>query len=195
MTSAEENRPSVNPFRKTRRYVTRPKDEEDYAPGARQNRLYEALIGHTRKSHPGADSSNQIDSAADLGPPALSSHPATRTAPCNPDTPHRPYKRARSSRVKQFSKRPRREHFSEIPLPPEACRGPVSELPLQPEACRGPVSELLLQPRARRDSISKPLRQSGPQVGAIALPQNDCHSVSHHQRSLPRSARPDFILE
>ena len=88
-----------------------------------------------RKSHPGADSSNQIDSAADLGPPALPSHPATCTAPWNPDTPHRPYKQARRSRVKQFSKRPRREHFSEIPLPPEARRGTVSKLPLQPEAC------------------------------------------------------------
>ena len=128
-------------------------------------------------------------------PLVLPSHPATRTAPWNPDTPHRPYKRARRSRVKQFSKRPRREHFSEIPLPPEARRGPVSELPLQPEACRGPVSELLLQPRARRDSISEPLRQSGPQGGAISLPQNGCHSVSHHQQSLPRSARPDLILE
>ena len=70
-----------------------------------------------RKSHPGA---NQINYAADLGPPTLPSHPATRTAPWNPDTPRRPYKRAGRSRVKQFSKRPRREHFSEIPLPPEA---------------------------------------------------------------------------
>ena len=123
--------------------------------------------------------------------------------------PSPPYKRPQSWNRKKFNKRPRREHFSEIPLPagprrgpvselplqPEACRGPVSELPLQPEACRGPVSELLLQPRARRDSISEPLRQSGPQGGAISLPQNDCHSVSHHQQSPPRSARPDLILE
>ena len=130
-----------------------------------------------RKSHPGA---NQINYAADLGPPTLPSHPATRTAPWNPDTPRQPYKRARRSRVKQFSKRPRREHFSEIPLPPEARQGPVSELPLQPEAYRGPVSELLLQPRAHRDSISEPFHQSGPQGGAISLPPDDCHSVSHH---------------
>ena len=46
-TSARENRPSVNPLRKTRRYVARPRDKEGYAPGARKNRLYEALIGHT----------------------------------------------------------------------------------------------------------------------------------------------------
>ena len=57
-----------------------------------------------RKSHPGADSTNQIDSAADCRPPSLPSHPATRTAPWNPDTSHRPYKRARRSRVKQFNK-------------------------------------------------------------------------------------------
>ena len=47
VTSVKENHPSVNPLRKTRRYVTRPKDEEGYAPGARQKCLYEALIGHT----------------------------------------------------------------------------------------------------------------------------------------------------
>ena len=32
---------------KTRRYATRPKDEDGYVPGARKNRLYEMLIGHT----------------------------------------------------------------------------------------------------------------------------------------------------
>ena len=46
-TSARENRPSVNPLRKTRRYATRTRDEEGYAPGARKNRLYKALTGHT----------------------------------------------------------------------------------------------------------------------------------------------------
>ena len=50
-TSARENRPSVNPLRKTHRYVNRPRDEEGYAPGARKIRLYEALVGHTG-SHP-----------------------------------------------------------------------------------------------------------------------------------------------
>ena len=125
-------------------------------------------------------------------PPKINpSPPASRGDP----HPSPPYKRARKSRVKQFNKRPRREHFSEILLPPGARRGPVSELPLQPEACRGPVSELLLQPRARLDSVSEPLRQSGPQGGAISLPQNDCHLVSHHQQSPPRSARPDLFLE
>ena len=42
-TSVKENRPSVNPLRKTHRYVTRPRDEEGYAPGARKK----LLIGHT----------------------------------------------------------------------------------------------------------------------------------------------------
>ena len=145
-----------------------------------------------RKSQPGA---NPINYAADLGPPTLPSRPTTSTPPWNPDTPRWPHKQARRSRVKQFSKGPRREHFSEIPLQPEVRRGPVSELSLQPEACRGPVSELLLQPRAHRDSISEPLYQSGHQGGAISLSPDDCHSMSHHQQSLPRSARPDLILE
>ena len=179
---ASQNLPLCNPLKRRRGLHSRRKEKSP---------LRGANWPH-RKSHPGA---NQIKSAADLRPPALPSHPATRTAPWNLDTPCRPYKRARRSRVKQFSKRPHREHFSEIPLPPEACQGPVSELPLQLEACWGPVSELLLQPRARRDSIAEPLRQSGPQGGAISLPQHNCHSVSHHQQSLPRSARPDLILE
>ena len=42
-----KDRPSMTPFRKTRRYVTRPRDEEGYSPGARKNRLYETLTGHT----------------------------------------------------------------------------------------------------------------------------------------------------
>ena len=46
-TSAKENRPSSKQLRKTRRYATRPRDEEGYSPGARKNRLYEMLIGHT----------------------------------------------------------------------------------------------------------------------------------------------------
>ena len=128
---ASQNSPLCNPPKRRRELRSRRKEK---AP------LRGANWPH-RKSHPGA---NQINYAADLGPPALPSHPATRTAPWNTDTPHRPYKLARRSRVKQFSKRPRREHFSETPLPPEARRSPVSELPLQLEACRGPVSELLL---------------------------------------------------
>ena len=145
-----------------------------------------------RKSHPGA---NQINYAAALGPPTLPSRPATRTPPWDPDTPRRPYKWARRSRVKQFSRRPRRDHFSELRPQPEARRSLVSELTLQLEACRGPAPELLLQPRAHRDPISEPLYQSGHQGGAISLLPDDCHSVFHHQQSLPRSARPDLILE
>ena len=92
-------------------------------------------------------------------------------------------------------KQPRRDYFSEVPLQHGARRDYFSELPLQPEARRDYFSELLLQPRARRDPISEPLCQSGPQGGAISLPQNDCHSVSRYQQSSPRSARPDLILE
>ena len=97
--------------------------------------------------------------------------------------------------MRQVIKRHRRDYFSEVPLQHGACREYFSELPPQPEARRGPVSELLLQLRARRDPISEPLCRSGPQEGAISLPQNDCHSVSRHQQSSPRSSRPDLILE
>ena len=37
--------------------------------------------------------------------------------------------------------------------------------------------------------------QGEPQGGAISLPQSSCHSVFHHPQSLPRSARPDLVLE
>ena len=180
--AASQNSPLCNPLKGRRGLRSRHR---------RKSPLRDANWSH-RKSHPGA---NQINYAAAPRPPTLPSRPATHTPPWNPDTPRRPYKRARRSRVKQFNKRPHRDHFSEIPLQPEARRSPVSELPLQLEACRGPAPELLLQPRAHRDPISEPLYQSGHQGGAISLPPDDCHSVAHHQQSLPRSARPDLILE
>ena len=144
-TSARKNRPSVNPLRKTRHYVTRPRDKEGYAPGARKNRLYEALTGHT-----GSHTQEPIKLIMQL-----ISDPHPTQPPSNPHSPlepRYPSPALQAGREKQGqainSKRPRCEHFSEIPLPPEARRGPASELPLQPEACQGPVSELLLQPRA-----------------------------------------------
>ena len=130
---------------------------------------------------PVAGTANKNLPGTDLRPPALPSQPAAQPAPWNPDTPCQLYKQARRSRVKQFSKRLRRDHFFETSLHPKACRGPVSELLLQPQTCRGSTSESSYQ--------------AGPQGGAISLPQNDCHSVFHHPQSLPRSARPDLILE
>ena len=180
--AASQNSPLCNPPKGRRGLRSRRKGKSP---------LRDANWPH-RMSHPGA---NQINYAAAPRPPTLPSRPATRTPPWNLDTPCWPYKRARRSRVKQFNKRPRRDHFSEIPLQPEARRSPVSELPLQLEACRAPVPKLLLQPRAHRDPISEPLCQSGLQGGAISLPPDDCHSVSHHQQSLPSSARPDLIVE
>ena len=106
--------------------------------------------------------------------------------------PSPPYKWPRSWNIRQ----PRWDYFSEVPLQHGGRRDYFSELPLQPEARQDYFSKLLLQPRARRDYFSElPLCQSGPQGGAISLPQNDCHLVSRHQQSSPPSARPDLILE
>ena len=121
--------------------------------------------------------------------------PSNPHTPLEPGYPSQPYKQARRSRVKQFNRRPRWGHFPEITPQPEARRSLVSELPLQLEACRGPAPELLLQPRAHQDPIYEPLYQSGHQGGAISLPPDDCHSVFHHQQSLPHSARHDLILK
>ena len=116
----------------------------------------------------------------------------------NLDAPGRLYKQAQRSRVKQFSKRPRRDYFSRSPIPIHSKRPRrdyFSETSLHPKACQCPVSELLLQPQTRRGSTSASSSQAGPQGGAISLPQSDCHSMFHHPQSLPRSDRPDLILE
>ena len=130
---------------------------------------------------PVAGTANKNSPGTDLLPPSLPSQAAARPTPWNPDTPGRLYKQAQGSRVKQFSKRPRRDYFSETSL--------------HHKACQGPVSELLLQPQTRRGSTSASSSQAGPQGGAISLPQSDCYSVFHHPQSLPRSARPDLFLE
>ena len=108
------------------------------------------------------------------------------------------YKQAQGSRVKQSSKRPRRDYFSGSPLPLSSKRPRrdyFSETSPHTRACKDPVMELLLQPQTRRGYTSVSSTQAGPQAAAISLPQSDCHSVFHHPQSLPRSARPDLILE
>ena len=154
----------------------------------------------TPKKHPlpVAGTANENSPGTDLRPPALPSYPAAQSAPWNLDIPCRLYKQARRSRVKQFSKRPRRDHFSETPFPLHSKRPRrdyFSETPLHSKAGQGPVSELLLQPQTRRGSTSESSYQAGPQGGAISLPQNDCHSAFHHPQSIPCSARPDLVLE
>ena len=144
-----------------------------------------------RKSHPGA---NQINYAAAPGPPTLPSRPATRTPPGTriplAGLISGPGEAGSSNSTSDLVETTSSRYRSNLKLVKA-----VSELPLQLEACRGPAPELLLQLRAHRDPISEPLYQSGHQGGAISLPPDDCHSVSHHQQSLPRSARPDLILE
>ena len=152
--SARENRTSVNPLHKTRRYVTRPRDEEGYAPGARKNPLYEALFGHT-----GSHTQEPIKLIMQL------------------ISDHLPY--------------------------------PATQQPAQPPRTRIPLAGLISRPgeagssnsasnlventspryrshlKARRGPVSEPLCQSGPQGGAISLPPDDCHSVSHHHAGTP----------
>ena len=110
--------------------------------------------------------------------------------------PCRLYQQAKGSRVKQSSKRPRRDYFSGSPLPLSSKRPRrdyFSET--SPRACKGPVMELLLQPQTRRGYTSMSSTQAEPQGGTISLPQSDCHSVVHHLQALPHSARSDFVLE
>ena len=112
--------------------------------------------------------------------------------------PGRLYNQAQRSRVKQSSKRPRRGYFSGSPLPLHTNRPHrdyFSETSPHSKACKAPVTELLLQPQTRRGYTSASSSQVGLQGGAISFPQSNCHSVFHHPQSLPRSARPDLILE
>ena len=154
----------------------------------------------TSQKHPlpVAGTANENSPRTDLRPPALPNQPAAHPAPWNLATPGQLYKQAERSRVKQFNKRPRRDYFYKPPLPLHSKlprRYYFSETSLHPKACRGHTPELLLQLRAHRDPIPEPLYQTGLQGGAISLPPDDCHSVFHHQQSLPRPARPDLILE
>ena len=106
--------------------------------------------------------------------------------------PGRLYKQAQGSRVRQSSKRSRRDYFSGSSLSfssKRPRRDYFSETSPHSRACKGPVTELLLQPQTRRDCT-----QAGPQGGAISLPQSGCHSVFHHPQSPPRSACPDLVI-
>ena len=102
--------------------------------------LRPSWMKRTPQKHPlpAAGTTNENSPGTDLRPPAMPSCPAAQPVPWIPDTPCRLYKQARRSRVKQLNRRPRRDHFSEIPPQPEARRSLVSVLPLQLEACRGP---------------------------------------------------------
>ena len=111
----------------------------------------------------------------------------------NQADPGRLYKQAQGSRVKEFTKRSRRDYFSGSSLSfssKRPRRDYFSGLPPHSRACRGPDTELLLQPQTHRSCT-----QAGPQGGVISLPQSVCHSVFHHPQSSPRSARPDLVID
>ena len=102
------------------------------------------------------------------------------------------YKQAQRSRVKQSTKRSRRDYFGSSPSfsSKRPRRDYFSGRSPHSRACKGPDTELLLQPQAHRGRT-----RAGPQGGAISLPQSGCHSVSHHPQTPPRSARPDLVIE
>ena len=106
------------------------------------------------------------------------------------------YKQAQGSRIKQSSKRPRRDYFSGSSLLLSSKRPRRDYFSgTSPRACKGPVPELLLQPQTHRGYTSVSATQAEPQGGAISLPQSSCHSVFNHPQSLPHSACPDLVLE
>ena len=140
---------------------------------------------------PVAETANKNTPGTDLLPPPLPSQPAAWPTPWNTDTRNQLYKQAQGSRVKQFSKRPRRDYFFGSPLSlhsKQPHREYFSET--SPRACKGPVTELLLQPQTRRGYASVSSTQADPQGGAISLPQSDCHSVFHH----PRHSHAQLVL-
>ena len=115
---------------------------------------------------PVAGMANENSPGTDLRPPALPSHPAAQPALWNPDTPCRLYKQARRSRVKQFSKRPHRDHFSKPQLPLHSKR-----------PRRDYFSETLLHPKAwSNSSETGPLSYYSSHRPVEVLPP------SHHTR-------------
>ena len=97
------------------------------------------------------------------------------------------------SRVKESTKRSRRDYFSGSSPSFSSKRphryyfsGPSSHS----RACKGPDTELSLQPQTNWGHT-----QAGPQRGAISLPQSGCHLVSHHPQTPPRTAHPDSVIE
>ena len=103
------------------------------------------------------------------------------------------YKQAPPSRVKESTKRSRRDYFSGS-SPSFSSKRPhrdyFSGSFSHSRACKGPDTELSLQPQAHRGRT-----QAGPQGGAISLLQNVCHTVSHHPQTPPRAAHPDSVIE
>ena len=109
-------------------------------------------------------------------PPQHPQHPlsaanenSSRVSLWNQADPGRLYKQAQGSRVKESTKRSRRDYFSGPSPHSRACKGPDTELVPQPQTHQG-------------------FTQTGPQGRAISLQQSGCHSVSHHLQSPPRSS-------
>ena len=183
-----------------------PASDPPRVPRRRKRTQQKHHLPGTNENSPGTDLRPRRMKRTPQKHPQHPQHPLPVTAnenspganSCNQADSGRLYKQAQGSRVKQSSKRPRRDCFSRSSLPLSSKRPRqdyFSETSSHTRACKGPVTELLLQPQTRQGYTSVSSTQAEPQGGAISLPQSGCHSVFHHQQSLPRSARPDLILE
>ena len=103
------------------------------------------------------------------------------------------YKQAPPNRVKESTKRSRRDYFSRS-SPSFSSKRPHRDYFSGPSshsrACKGPGTELSLQPWAHRGRT-----QAGSQGGAISLPQSCCHTVSHCPQTPMSAAHPDSVIE
>ena len=191
----EQNRPPASQPSKIPRKI-RPRRRkrarhQQHLPGANRNSpgidLRPRWMKRTPQKHP--------------QPPKHPQHPLSAAANENSSRanlwdqadPGRLYKQAQPSRVKESTKRSRRDYFSGS-SPSFSSKRPrrdyFSGTSSRSRACKGPDTELSLQPQAHQGRI-----QVGPQGGAISLPQSGCHSVSHHPQTPPRAAHPDSVIE
>ena len=190
----EENRPPASQSSRIPRKI-RPRrrkrtPREQHLPGTNENSpgidLRPRWMKRTPQKHP--------------QPPQHPQHPlsaanenSSRVNLWNQVDPGWLYKQAQGSRVKESTKRSRRDYFSGS-SPSFSSKWPRRDYFSGPSphsrACKGPDTELVPQPQTHRGCT-----QAGPQGGAISLPQSGCHSVSHHPQSPPRSACPDLVLE
>ena len=144
---------------------------------------------------------DEADATEASPPPKHPQHPLSAAANENSSRanlwdqadPGRLYKQAQPSRVKESTKRSRRDYFSGS-SPSFSSKWPRRDYFSGPSshsrACKGPDTELSLQPQAHRGRI-----QAGPRGRTISLPQSGCHSVSHHPQTPPRAAHPDSVIE
>ena len=125
--------------------------------------------------------------------PAAANENSSRVNLWDQAGPGRLYRQVQRSRVKESTKRCRRDYFCGS-SPSFSSKRPHQDYFSGPSShsrvCKDPDTELSLQPQAHRGHT-----QAGPQGRAISLPQSGCHLVSHHLQTPPRSAHPDSVID